>query len=332
MRHHHLLLGSLALAAALSAYSPAHATLVITSDGAALGFSLTTYYSDPTAYYGLLGATTDAAGDVIATGYGRDELYRLSDVDGQTYGTISAKVSLGSYGSAYSVATAGGSTYFAAGFGGGYYKIDTSTLGLTKLTLSGVYTNYLGMWANPVTGHLLSSSSQGLIDIDPVTGNVHVITNVAGFDGVTVSPDGKTAYGEYGGNVYAYDIATGTFLQVYAGNGHSPDGTGVIGSGALKGDIVVNNNDGTVGLYDAVSGVETIIASGGTRGDFVGPDLTNGTLFLASADQEERLALKGGTIGGGGGTATPEPSSIALLGAGLAGFMMRRRARKAARA
>lgn len=110
---------------------------------------------------------------------------------------------------------------------------------------------------------------------------------------MTVSPDGKTAYAEIFGNIYAYDIASGTLLTVYSGNGHAPDGTGVISGGTFNGDIVVNNNDGTVGLIDVNTNVETIIASGGTRGDFVGPDLTNGTLFLASADQVERLGLYG---------------------------------------
>ena len=84
------------------------------------------------------------------------------------------------------------------------------------------------------------------------------------------------------GNIYAYDIASGRLLATYSGNGHSPDGTEVISGGTFNGDVVVNNNDGTVGLIDATTGLETIIATGGTRGDFVGPDLTDGTLFLAS--------------------------------------------------
>lgn len=328
MRFRHAVLGFLAVGCGLSVHNSAQATLSLTAAGTSLGFSLSTYYSDPTAGYGGLGVTTTATGNVIMTGYARDELYLLPDVDGQSYATITKKVSLSGYGSAYSVATVGGVSYFAPGFGGTYYSVNTSTLALTPLSLQTSVTPYLGLWANPVTGHLISSSYSGLVDIDPITGAVHIITSTAGFDGVTVSPDGKTAYGELNGNIYAYDIATGTLVNTYSGNGHSPDGTGVISGGALNGDIVVNNNDGTVGLFDAVTGVETIIATGGTRGDFVGPDLTNGSLFLASTDQVERLVLAGASIGGGPPPAsTPEPGSIALLAAGLVGWTVVRKQR-----
>jgi hypothetical protein len=81
-------------------------------------------------------------------------------------------------------------------------------------------------------------------------------------------------------------------VAFYSGNGHAPDGTGVIAGGALAGDINVNDNDGTVGLIDPSTGTETIIASGGTRGDFVSPDLTNGTLFLASVGLERKAAVR----------------------------------------
>jgi hypothetical protein len=84
---------------------------------------------------------------------------------------------------------------------------------------------------------------------------------------VTVSPDGTTIYAALGGNVVAVNMTTGAILATFNGQGRGPDGTGVLIGGQFNGDIVVNNNDGTVGLIDPTGGTETIIASGGTRGD-----------------------------------------------------------------
>jgi len=111
----------------------------------------------------------------------------------------------------------------------------------------------------------------------------------------------KTVYAEAAGNILALNYSTGALLTTYSGNGHAPDGTGVISGGKLSGDIVVNNNDGTVGLIDIKTGTETIIATGGTRGDFVSTDASNGTLWWwrrhRSPGAGEPRALRSGSRG-----------------------------------
>ena len=185
-----------------------------------------------------------------------------------------------------------------------------------------------GLAGNPVTGNLVATSTSGLINLDPATGINAFITNPPNLgDGVSISPDGKTAYVAIFGQseVLGYDIVTGT--QVFSATSlpGGPDGTAIITGGVLSGDIIVNNNDGTVGLIDANTGIETIIASGGTRGDFASPDLSDGSLLVYESDSAWRLTLAGSGIGGPPPTNVPEPATLALLGIAAAAMAWRRR-------
>ncbi len=87
-----------------------------------------------------------------------------------------------------------------------------------------------------------------------------------GSDGLTISPDGSTVYTTA---VAGYNIATGALVFPTLDVAGGPDGMGVINSSnSLNGDIGVNTNGGTVVLIDPVTRIQTVIASGGTRGDY----------------------------------------------------------------
>jgi hypothetical protein len=319
-----------AVSASLAISSNAHAALTLTAQAVADGFSLSQFYSDPAATYSMLGMTNTSDGRVVGAGYGRGVYATFNDVDGQTF--ASATTAPATRGTPTSVATVNGNTYVNA-LGGGYFQLNTTTLTTTALSLDLNFGAGYGLWADQSTGHLLASGlSNGIFDIDPATGHVRTVTSGIFFDGVSVSPDGTVVYGADTGaqHVRGYNILTGLQVLDVAVGGTGPDGTGVISGSAFNGWIVVNNNNGTVGIIDPTTSTERIIATGGTRGDLVGPDGNNGSLFLSQNEGVFRLSIAGGTIGGG--PAIPEPSTWAmmLLGfGGLGGLLRRRRAQPA---
>lgn len=311
--------------------SLAHASLKLTSAGIAGGFTLTTFVSGYNGQYGPLALGNLSNGNII-TGSALDQkIYVFKDIDGQTLGSaVSASPYICQTGNCnYAVATAGGEVYGAQAFGGFYERFasDGSRTQIPNLAAAGLR-GHLGMWTDPANQHLIAASNQGLVDIDPVAGTFKVIKSGLFPDGVSVSPDGKTAYVE-NGVIQAYDIATGSLVRSFPNLGHSPDGTGVISGGPLNGDIIVNNNDGTVGLLDPAKpdgdpNQFVLIATGGTRGDFVSPDHNNGTLFLSQNEQVARLSCGPDCSIG---APIPEPESYALMLAGLAllGWTVRRK-------
>lgn len=313
----------------VSTFSPANAALMLNATGIAYGFSLSTFYSDPAATYGVLSLANGPGGALYAAGYARGQLYKFADVDGQTFGSQLSTVSTAGFGTPTGIATAGGQVY--VGFlGSGIYSVDAS-LALTPVPVPGLTFDY-GMWGNPANGHLIASTSAGLVDINPSTGTWVQIGPAGVFvDGVTVSPDGSTAYAAYTGSsaIVGYSLTSpnpGVPVLNTGFTGRGPDGTGVISGGLFDKDIIVNNNDGTLGLIDYLTGVETIIATGGSRGDLVSPDLSNGTLFIDQYEGVLRLSCGPGcTIGGG--TQVPEPISLSIMGIGLIALAHVRRQR-----
>jgi hypothetical protein len=324
---------SLFVFAALCSNANASA-LTLTADGVTDGFTLTTFLSGYSAAdYGPLAQGISNGNVITGSGHGSagTNIYVLPDVDGQTLAsainTVPYTCQTGNCN--YAMTTAGGKVYGAQAFGGTYQQFNSNGT-FTAMTgaVAGITSN-LGMWGNPANGHIISSSSVGLIDINPTTGAFSVIAGIFP-DGVSVSPDGTKAFVEVNGNISVYDLTTHALLAVYSGNGHGPDGTGAISGGKFDGFIVVNNNDGTVGLINPTTGIEDIIAAGGNRGDFVSPDTSNGTLFISQEDAIDRLSCGPGcTIGVG---SVPEPSTWAMMLLGFVGvgFMAYRRKSKPA--
>jgi PEP-CTERM motif len=73
--------------------------------------------------------------------------------------------------------------------------------------------------------------------------------------------------------------------------------------------IFANTNSGQLFEINLTTQVETLIATGGSRGDFVTVDPTNNTLLLTQTDRLVRL-------NGASFNAVPEPSPLVLAGVG----------------
>jgi hypothetical protein len=303
------------LMAALSA-TPAHAGMVLTPAGTAAGFSLSDYADGfPSTGYccGPLGIAVNSDGNVMVQSWGDGTIKVFADVDGQNASSPISSVPFATccYGSAFT------------NDNGIVYSTRASDTAIVQLNNDGTVNQVIvtgpgkgGIWTDPTNGHLISAGYGAIYDTDPIAKTTHVIVN-ADVDGISVSPDGKTVYGAAGGFVWGWSIATGAqvFQSAFIG---SPDGTAVIqGSSGLAGSIISNNNDGTVDLIDPVSGTLTVIATGGSRGDFVGLDSTNGSLFLSQTDNVMRLSCGPDCFFTPPPPGVPEPSTAGLCFGGL---------------
>ncbi|HVP37898.1 MAG TPA: hypothetical protein VMS93_01825 [Candidatus Saccharimonadales bacterium] len=298
----------LALVVAALVHAPAAGALVLTSQGITEGFSLSTFASGfpSSSNIGPLGVAWTASGGVMVSDFPGNVRVFATDADGQL--ASSAPV-----GQSYGLANAVG----LARVGGSFFMTRQAIGDLVQLNPDGTFNQGIfaglpaatGLVTDPITGHVYVSTlgNNQIWDVDPVAKTGHIILSKSA-DGLTT--DGHVLYMEEGGHITGYDLTT--HAQVFdSGFISGADGTS-LGYGTLAGKIFANTNFGEVYEIDLGTAAKTLIANGGTRGDFVAAD-PNGTLLLTQSTTLERLTAPAG----GGFGAVPEPATglEMLLGA-----------------
>jgi hypothetical protein len=308
-----------ALIAAILPRSAHAGALSLTAAGTTEGFSLSTFATGfPTKsqtglLIGPLGIGFNSAGEVLVSDrFGDVRLF--PDTDGQDAGTVSPAQNYGDF-SALGIVKLGNAIYMATHVGNAVIQINQN--GTFNQTIVNGTTIARDIVVNPSNNHLFVSSQDGIWDVDPIAkSKVLVLSGQA--DGLAIS--GTTLYAARAFNGSNFNSIQGFQIGTWTQSFDSGPIAGVdgiaIGFGSLAGKIYGNTNFGDVWEVSLANpNLQTLIASGGSRGDMVKVDPSNDSLLLTQSDRVVRLIAPEG--GGFASTAVPEPAAVTLMGIGL---------------
>ena len=269
------------------------ADLALTPAGTAEGFGLSTFATGFTTSSGIgpIGIAFPTSGGVLVSNYPGDVRLFPPDTDGNANATGIAQI------------------------GNSIYANQASNSNVVQLNPDGTFNqqivnvpnpvnnNLTGLALDPITQHLFVSvpTTPGLfnqiLDVDPISKTSQVFLSGTFTDGLVFNANGSILFAATASN-------------------------SVTGFNATNGAVVfVNTVAGQVIQLDLTTLAQTVIATGGSRGDFLTADPNNGTLMVTQFDSVMRLTAP---QGGGFLAAVPEPSTIVMWLVGFGVFMVTR--------
>jgi hypothetical protein len=314
------------LVACLCVAAPsARAVLSVTPAGAAKNVNLTTFASgfptspsgNNTGLIGPIGIAFPASGGVLVSDYPGNVRLFATNLDGQSAASAPVGQNFG-LNNAEGIARAGSNLYMAEQPGSILVQINDN--GTFNQTIATGLTGAVGVAINPLNGHVFVSArgADQIYDVDPIAKTKTLFVNLQA-DQLLFSPDGSVLYAAdptVTGHIYGYN--TTTKAQVFDSGFITGDPSGMaFGTGTLTGSLVVETYvGGQVVAVDLATLAQTVLATGGSRGEHMYVDPSDGSLLLTQSDSIVRLST------------VPEPAS-GLMGIGLIGLMAtRRRARQ----
>jgi hypothetical protein len=184
--------------------------------------------------------------------------------------------------------------------------VQVSDTGIVQAVVARNIPGAIGITADPLNGQLFVSASNGIYDVDPASQTATIFVNTIA-DGLSFDRSTNRLYAATASQVVGWDVQSKVQMftsQMIAGN---PDGIAV-GTGGTAGFLIVNTNAGNLDLIYLPANSLSVIASGGSRGDFVTVDPNNGTLLITQSDRIARLIPPSGGTFVGNPTPTPTGS------------------------
>jgi hypothetical protein len=307
----------------LSTGAQAMAQMALTSAAISQGLALTTYASNFTpnsggSHIGPIGLAWTPNGNVLVTTNPGTLVVLPNDADGQNASSPLSTVSYVNHGG-ISLAQMAGNIYMTDQANGNIDVLNNNGT-LNHIAFTGV-TDATEVVADPNNDHLYVTENVPNVVVD-INLNSDSFTNFStptAPNGICITPNGSVLYVSANDHILGYN--TGNRAEIYD-SGDVGAITGIaLGSGVENGDVIANLTNGTLISVNLATDVSTLLASGGTRGDELTVDPTNGSLMVTQDTTVLRMT---------GATSVPEPGSATIWFGAAAALICRRPNRRRA--